>query len=360
LCSQAAELFATELLLLRGPQHLTKRRLRDAPEAVFRIHVMITRIKTSIMLKRQRVSTGFGKDTKRRGAAQPESKLHIKELDKHLADVSPEPRIENIAQKLAICTRAHAPGCDAALSVHVHLRSTGKADTIATFNNWNELDKAYTKSLQEPVNLFSLAAIGAVYCRQYIVFNLMMLKYPQTSHHRIKGRTPRAIDSVSVMYIPRSVETNPDKKIIVSQKLAPIVVKKRSVGLQRIRDPHALRRILLLKRDYPSEVVHSKHCWLPALPRKVHFGPTRFGRRFDHLTDIGIENIVRHTKFFLIRKHFFLLEIIAIFAVNIAPRPNGFGHNVKGTAGRHLWATLRLEFLRSRVRESNRSGAAAS
>jgi hypothetical protein len=131
------------------------------------------------------------------------------------------------------------------------------------------------------------------------------------------------------MQFTRTIQGNPHKKMIVSQKSAPGRREQSSIGLNGIADALFRRTESFLQFNHTLKEFHSKQCRLTALP-----GETNLLRRFcrNILLNVVFKRLPVHAEisgFVVIRKKCFLLEVKAIFAIQITYWTNGLGENVK-------------------------------
>lgn len=64
----------------------------------------------------------------------------------------------------------------------------------------------------------------------------------------------------------RAINTDADEKIRVCEKFAPVLVEKRTVGLEAILHVHISRRVFLLELDDLAKEINSQERWPSSLP----------------------------------------------------------------------------------------------
>ena len=85
--------------------------------------------------------------------------------------------------------------------------------------------------------------------------------------------------------------------------------------------------MLPLQFDDLAEELHPEQRRFPALPGERDF---RNILPFDVLPHVGLENLVGHFEILVGWEQLLFLEVEAVFAVEIADRPDGLGHDVEG------------------------------
>ena len=112
-----------------------------------------------------------------------------------------------------------------------------------------------------------------------------------------------------------SVDADPDEKSFGMEERAPFVIKQDAVGLEGVFDGLALG-IFRLKGHRRAEEIDPEQCRLTALPGKVDGGTGLGG---DVVSHIRLQDLGLHPHAPCVGVEFFLLEIEAIAAVQVAP-----------------------------------------
>jgi len=84
--------------------------------------------------------------------------------------------------------------------------------------------------------------------------------------HLVKRRLAAFGDPVLVVDFLWSVDRQADEEAVLLQKLRPVLVEQRAVGLQVVLDPLAGLRMLLLQRNDLAEEVETEQRRLATLP----------------------------------------------------------------------------------------------
>jgi len=154
----------------------------------------------------------------------------------------------------------------------------------------------------------------------------VLLEKAQAAHHARVRWLAAFVHAIGVVNIFRPVDGESDEKLVARQKLAPCIVEQRAVGLECIVDSLAVC-ILFLQRDDVIEEWNPQQRWLAALPGKAD---VLIRLRLNVLTNVGFEHIIRHAEFTpTARVEIFLLQVVAVGAIEIADCAMRLGHDVK-------------------------------
>ena len=140
------------------------------------------------------------------------------------------------------------------------------------------------------------------------------------------------------MQLARAVDGNADQELIFKEEFCPRIVEQDAIGLEGVGDLLAVG-IFLLDLDEIPEIIDTQQRRFPALPGKIHH---RRIVRLDILPDVALQHIFVHRPLIDMRIGLriqqFLFEIEAVFAVEIADRPDGLSQHVE-VCGAHHWTS---------------------
>jgi hypothetical protein len=129
-----------------------------------------------------------------------------------------------------------------------------------------------------------------------------------------------------IVQLARAVETQPYVKIFLGEKLTPLFINGRAVGLNPIDDFFAFGEMLLLERHRFAEKFHAQQCGLAAMPGEAD---DFFRGRLNMLDDVAFEGRVVEAKVCAFGIKIFFFQIIAVVTIEVANRPDRLDHNLK-------------------------------
>ena len=163
----------------------------------------------------------------------------------------------------------------------------------------------------------------------------MLFEQAQPADDVVIGVTSLLVHAVGIMQPRRTVDAEADEKILRTQEFAPFVVEHGAVGLDGVVDLFAVS-VLALQLDDLAEKLHPQQRRFPTLPGKRNL---RHILAPDVLPHVGLEDHVGHFEIFVRGEELLFFEIEAVFAVEVADRPDGLGHDVevgrRGGLGMH-------------------------
>ena len=89
---------------------------------------------------------------------------------------------------------------------------------------------------EERVDLATVIAVDRVDRGEHVPVDLVALQDVEASHHSVERRLAALVDTVGIVHLTRSVDRDPDQEPVLLEKLTPLVVQKRPVGLHRVED----------------------------------------------------------------------------------------------------------------------------
>ncbi len=135
-------------------------------------------------------------------------------------------------------------GADGALS---HCCTFLIPRVIVAFDNRDELYKICADFVtQKPVDVQRVISIGCVYGRQDVERDPVFLQQPDAVHDAVKGWRTSLINAESIVEPLRAVQAGANQEIMLGEELAPRVIQRDRVCLERIVDLHAGLFVLLL------------------------------------------------------------------------------------------------------------------
>ena len=188
----------------------------------------------------------------------------------------------------------------------------------------HELHEAASYFTQEQIHLQSPAFAGVIDRGHRVELNSFTFKNIQTAHHPVEGREPTLVLAVLVVNILGAVQGYSHKEIVLAEESRPFSVEERAVGLDGVVDDFAIG-IFLLKFQSLAVEVQPHHQRLATVPVEGHF---RHTVRADIFLNHFFEHRFGHAGF-LAAVDLSLVEVVAIFAVQIAERPGGLDHDVE-------------------------------
>ena len=127
----------------------------DIAQKIIGLHKVITGIQVASVLHGQGVAAGRGKDTQGGWRADPRGQRHVKNLDKYLAHIPPDPFVKDRDQKTTVLF-----GRDGSICHRIAFLKTG---VVVTFDNSDELDELGVQLIpEETIHLQGMISIGRV------------------------------------------------------------------------------------------------------------------------------------------------------------------------------------------------------
>ena len=335
LTRQRIAFILTEFFLKIGLNQFDKRRLGDVAEAVVRIHVVVAGVEVAVVFEREGAAARFAEDADSTARVDPVAERDVEYLHKRTTDVSGDPFVKNRAQKIAVVAGFHAPfgGGQAFRRLPLGIRRRREVEAIAlgggvgqAFDKRDELDVTRTDVSQVAVNIERAARIVPPHDRERVELDAVLFHAPQRRPDTLERTASRFVHAVRIVDFGGAIEAQAHEEIVFGEEGAPFVVEQRAVGLEGILYELAAR-VAALQRDGLAKKIQPHQCRLAALPSKYDF---RHVLRLDELTHVGFQHLVRHAKTLRPRKHFFLFEVKAVAAPQVAHGADGLAHDVEG------------------------------
>jgi len=130
------------------------------------------------------------------------------------------------------------------------------------------------------------------------------------------------------MHLLGTVQTESNGETLVREEAAPVLIEEGSVGLNAVDDAPIWGVMLSLQRHNPAKVVQAQNGRLPAVPRKPDHC---FRGSVDMLDDIVLQGFVGHLKRLALWIEVFLLQVVAVVAIQVAEGANWFNENLEFT-----------------------------
>ena len=350
LLGQGVVLVIAELHLLRAIDGVLQRVRHDVADLVLRIDVMVARVEVAVMFHHQGRAAALGEHAQRRAQAHPAAQRDVNVLDKDRADVVQQPFVKHPRQKRPVLLGLHRPGRH-----ELHFRfgmRRGRGGQIEperlglavghALDQRNELHERHALRLQKTVDRHGLLGVGGVDDHQRVEFHRVLLHASHPAHDGLEGGLALLVHSETVVQFARAVNAQPDQERLLGEEGAPFVIEQHAVGLDRVRDPLALR-VFRLQLDDPAEEAHAQQRWLAALPGERDFRQILL---LDVLADERLKHVVRQAKRLAGREQARLLKVEAIPAIEIAGRADRLDHDVKTRGRRGCWRLRRAHALR--------------
>ena len=188
----------------------------------------------------------------------------------------------------------------------------------------HKLHKSAADLTQKKIRLQFPAFAGVVDRGHRVELNSFPFKNIQTAHHPVEGREAALVLAVLVVNILGAVQGYSHKEIVLAEEPRPFPVEERAVGLDGVVDDFAIG-IFLLKFQSLAVEVQPQHQRLATVPVEGHF---RHSVRADIFLNHFFEHRFGHAGL-LAAVDLGLVEVVAIFAVQIAERPGGLDHDVE-------------------------------
>ena len=283
------------------------------------------------MLDGQRPATSRLEDAQAGFHAHPRRHALFDDLHVNLAHVVAHPFVEDLDQELAVLQRQHRPIMDEVgrRALRRRLGAGAFRLEVPAFDDRNELHPLEAFIAEEAVDIQRPVAVEAVDAAQRVMPHAVFDQEAAAVHDLVERRPAAFVHAVAVVGITRTVEADADEEIVLFEKGRPGVVDQHAVGLEGIAHGLAGRAVFLLEFDRAAEEVQPQQRGLAALPGEVY---RRHLLRFDILADVCVERLVAHAPvgFARFRKEVFLVQVEAVVAIEVAQRPDGLGHHVKG------------------------------
>src|SRR3990172_4980047 len=323
---QARPLSFAELALPRILDHCRQRLLVNIADLVFRQHVMVAGVKIAVVLDHRHVAAGLAIDAQRVLHAQERADGLVEELDENLADVAAQPLIEDHAEKLAI-----GGGGDGA-------RVNRSRRAVIRLYERKELEILPADLLEVAVDLRRMLDVDVVDHAEEVDVHFRFAEHMKSLDDLLVGRLLAFSHAVMVVQLSRAVETQADVKVLLGEKLTPLLVDRRAVGLNAVDEFFAFRKVFFLKVDGLAEEFNAEQRRLAAVPGKAD---DLLRRCLNMLGDVALEGFLAQAKVRAFGVEVFFFEVIAVVAVEVADRPDRFHHDLKFTRGSFQTGYLR-------------------
>ena len=159
----------------------------------------------------------------------------------------------------------------------------------------------------------------------------MRLQTADSRDHTFIGTKATSVLTVCIVQPSRAIYTQPHIEVSVCQKRAPLIIEKSAVGLEIVPASPPLREVAFLQFHGMPVELKSGQCRFAAMPYKLDNRP-RAGRYV--LTDVSLKQSVRHPESMRMGVEALGVQIIAVTALQVADRPDRFGHDNERFAGR--------------------------
>ena len=178
---------------------------------------------------------------------------------------------------------------------------------------------------EKAVYVEGMLAVDRINRTQDVEFHIVLLHQPYRPDHLIEHRFSALVVSVGIMQMTWSSKAEPDEKIVLMEKFAPLLIDQNADCLQGVFYTHTGLYIFLLHFNGTPVKIEAHERRLPALPGDRHF---RHPVSLDGLTDIGFHHLIRHPEI-TIRVQPVFFEEKAVVALQVALRARGFGHHME-------------------------------
>src|SRR5271166_5802694 len=92
----------------------------------------------------------------------------------------------------------------------------------------------------------------------------MLLQLLAGGEYLFERRLPAFVDPETVMQLLRTIDAQPNQKLVLAQKGVPLVVQQRSIGLQVVLDVETRTLIFLFQRHHLLKEAHAQQRGLAA------------------------------------------------------------------------------------------------
>ena len=190
------------------------------------------------------------------------------------------------------------------------------------------------------IEIEGIVYIEIVDCSQRIPLHTVFVEQTDTPHHLVEGGLPCYRTAIFVMKLLRTVDGDPDKEIVFSEKPAPFVGQQCGIRLYAIVNLASLGIFPLKHKCAPIEC-HRTHQRFPSMPGEEYL---RSGLGLNVFLDKLFKQTVGDDVLPAIGIQFFLLQIVTVLATQVAERPRRLQHHIhrtgKGETGIHFLAVI--------------------
>ena len=316
-----------EFALARRSEGLDERGVGQIAQSVLGKDEVVARVDVAVVLDHQRIAARFAERAERRADAHPLGQRHVEELHEIVAHVAQHPVVEHLAHELAETARRDRPfGRPAAGRVGRHDARAASVRRVADLlDDGHELHVAAAQRFEKAVYLPSAAFAVAVDGGHGVEFDAVPSEPLHGGRHPCEGGAPALVAAAAVVDRRGAVERDAYQEAVVAQERAPVVVQQRAVGLQCVFDAFAAG-MALLQRHGPAKEVEPGERRLAAVPdERYRVDPVAF----DVLADVALEQRIVHLRFDA-RIDRLLVQIVAVGAIEVAARSDGFDHRREG------------------------------
>ncbi len=142
----------------------------------------------------------------------------------------------------------------------------------------------------------------------------------------IEGRPASTAEAKAVVEVFGAVDAEADQEAVIAEEFAPGVVQEEAVGLQGVVDAFAARMLLLQSHDLAIKIEPHER-GLASVPGELR----EIGiLRGDILADELLQEAVGHCSAGLLVEQLFLVQVVAVGAVQVAQRADRLRHHVEG------------------------------
>ena len=177
----------------------------------------------------------------------------------------------------------------------------------------DELDIPEAQVFQAPVCLFGMTGAVPGDHAQGIVVHGVLIQKDFGGEHPLPGAVSLRIHPVGLMSLPEAIHRKAHQEALRFQKLCPILIEQRAVGLNGKADPHFGWAVLLYFFRKMPEIRKTGHGGLPALKGKADC--TIGVHRLKNLPD----QLVR--QFFLHNTHAALCSVLGFILIKAVFTP---------------------------------------
>ena len=171
--------------------------------------------------------------------------------------------------------------------------------------------------------------VGGVDGAEHVELDAVLLEKAGSSLDLVEHGSSGAVVAVRVVQLAGAVDAQADEHIVFRQEGRPLIVEKRTVGLDGALDLPALGQGVAFDVERASEEVQPHERGLATLPRQGH---ERHALRVDGLANERLGDLIGHA-LVAARVERRLLEKEAVVAAQVTARPGGFGHDVESVGG---------------------------
>ncbi len=252
---------ALKSAVCRAAEDLVQRIAADIAQTVVGAQVEIARIGVAILLEDQRRRARPRVFARLRFATSEDAERMVKKTLRHRRCAVVVPKVETRAEKPAILL-----GGDQIARRHV--RGLG-----AEVHPGNKLYVIEAFALVERPQLARLVHVALVQDCKDIEVDIVIAQVLDLAHYQIEAALAGGRDAVLIMNFARSIDAYADQEIVFSEEPRPLVRDESAVGLERVADGGAGRRVLRLQRDNLLEEFEAGEQRLAALPCETRGTP---------------------------------------------------------------------------------------